>query len=215
MVLGPLYSKLVIDRYVPIISVLLGQLISIAGIAIGTYIGRHTVAGPIIQAFAMDLGTQTTQIANRTSIYSIEPKARNRINTAYMVSVFCGQIMGTAVGNRLYAQGGWVRSGTASVGFVGLGILITMARGPNEKGWVGWHGGWSLRRKDLKTTKQEPAVEEVLDELSAEDGKVINGGSKDGDDETLATAEIQQAGPGKEDSTATPNIPSEEIKEEV
>lgn len=201
MTIGPIYSKLVIDRYVPLFSVILGGLMSLIGITIGTYTGTHTVVGPIIQAFAIDLGIQTSQIANRSAIYGIEPKARNRINTAYMVCSFCGQLMGTAVGNNLYAKGGWIRSGSASVGFVSAGILIAIARGPHEKGWIGWGGGWNIRRKDLGGRKEEPAVEEALDELGAEEGK-DNEAIGDSGGSTHSTGEEDQVMREKEEPTA-------------
>jgi predicted MFS family arabinose efflux permease len=184
MVIGPFYSRHVIDRYIPLFAVLLGQFMCITGVAIGTYTGTFTVAGPIIQAFLVDLGLQTTQIANRSSIYVIEPKARNRVNTAFMVCVFCGQLMGTAVGNRLFAKGGWVASGSASLGFVVLGAVVCLLRGPREKGWVGWGGGWNLRRDDI--SEAGDAVKAGLDERAAEEreaqtpelsieGKALNG----------------------------------------
>jgi hypothetical protein len=66
-----------------------------------------------------------------------------------MASIFCGQLAGTAVGNKLYAEGGWRASGGCSVGFVGLALCLCAVRGPWEKGWVGWRGGWGVRRKDL------------------------------------------------------------------
>ena len=132
----------------PLFSVIIGEIICLTGIIIGTYTGKHSVAGPIIQAALLDMGLQTSQIANRTAIYKTEPKKRNRVNTAYMVSVFCGQLMGTAVGNRLYAEGGWVVSGSASVGFVGLALLLCFVRGPREKRWVGWKGGWSWKKDE-------------------------------------------------------------------
>jgi len=56
--------------------------------------------------------------------------------------------MGTAVGNRLFAQGGWVASGSASVGFVGAALVVCVARGPREEGWVGWTGGWGIKRHE-------------------------------------------------------------------
>lgn len=149
MCFGPPYSRLVIDRFVPLFSVIVGELICITGISIGTYTGTFTIAGPIIQAFMLDFGLQSTQIANRTAIYAIEPKARNRVNTAFMVSVFIGQIVGTSVGNTLYAQGGWHKSGSASVGFIGAALCFCFAKGPWEKGWVGWRGGWGIRKRDL------------------------------------------------------------------
>ncbi|CZR60841.1 related to dityrosine transporter [Phialocephala subalpina] len=173
MCFGPPYSKAIIDRFVPLFSVILGLLYCMTGVIIGTYIGKFTVAGPIIQAFAIDLGLQTSQIANRSAIYTIAPLARNRVNTAYMVSVFCGQLMGTAVGNKLYARGGWVASGSCSVGFVGVALLVCFARAPWNPGWIGWKGGWNVRRRDLgpRTAPQEPAIEQALDEVAAEEGQ--------------------------------------------
>ena len=149
MVFGPFYSRAVIDKIVPIYSTIFGELICLTGIIIGTYTGTFTVAGPIIQAFLIDLGLQSSQIANRTAIYAIEPKARNRVNTAYMVSTFGGQLVGTSVGNKLYAGGVWIRSGSASVGFIGLALVFCFARGPGEEGWLGWSVSWSIWRKDL------------------------------------------------------------------
>lgn len=172
--LGPFYSKAIIDRFVPLFSVILGLLYCITGVIIGTYTGSFTVAGPVIQAFAIDLGLQTSQIANRSAIYTIEPKARNRVNTAYMVSVFCGQLMGTAVGNRLYAEGGWIASGSASIGFVAVALLVCFTRGPWNPGWIGWKGGWSVRRRDLGGKKEEPAVEQALEEVSAEEPSAVD-----------------------------------------
>ncbi|TAQ87906.1 hypothetical protein B7494_g3773 [Chlorociboria aeruginascens] len=158
MCFGPFYSRVIIDRFVPLLSVVLGLTYCLLGTLIGTYIGKHTIAGPIIQAFTIDLGIQTSQIANRSAIFSIEPKARNRINTAYMVSVFCGQLIGTAVGNRLYAEA----------------LCVAVVRGPREKGWIGWRGGWSLKRRDLgNKSKEEPAIEQALDEVSAEEKGVV------------------------------------------
>ncbi|KAI9798175.1 MAG: hypothetical protein M1833_004924 [Piccolia ochrophora] len=158
--IGPVYSRFVIDRYVPLFSVFLGEIFCLVGVVVGTYTGNFTVAGPIIQAIGIDLGLQTAQIANRSAIYSIEPTARNRVNTAYMVSVFCGQLIGTAVGARLYVRGGWTSSGSASVGFIGAALLFCALRGPWESGWIGWGGGFGIRRRDLKpTTSSNPSTE--------------------------------------------------------
>ena len=103
-----------IDRFVPLLSTLIAQFMTLTGVIIGTFIGTFTVAGPVIQAIGIDIGFQTAQVANRAAIFNINPKARNRVNTAYMALAFVGQLTGTSVGNRLYAEGGWERSGACS-----------------------------------------------------------------------------------------------------
>ncbi|CAF9926397.1 MAG: hypothetical protein GOMPHAMPRED_004127 [Gomphillus americanus] len=157
MCLGPLFSRVVIDRYVPLFSTIIGETVCLTGVIIGTFTGTFTVAGPVIQAFTIDAGLQITQIANRSAIYTILPQARNRVNTVYMVSVFVGQLVGTAVGNHLFAEGGWIKSGSASIGFVGAALVVCFCRGPWEKGWMGWSGGWSLRRRDLGSQQTAPS----------------------------------------------------------
>lgn len=115
--LGPVYGRLVTDRFVPWLSCMIGEVAGLTGVTIGTFTGEFTVAGPVIQAAAIDLGSQTAHVANRAAIYTIDPRARNRLNTAYMVSGFVGQLSGTAVGNRLYHDGGWKWSGGAGSEF--------------------------------------------------------------------------------------------------
>ena len=148
MFLGPIYSRFIIDKFVTTFSILISLSIVLTGICIGAYTGSFTVAGPILQAALQDFGLQMTQIANRVAIYSVAPKARSRVNTAYMIGVFCGQLMGTAVGNRVYNESGWLMTGTVNVIFVGVAFAICLLRGPAEKGWIGWSGGIQIRKLD-------------------------------------------------------------------
>lgn len=147
MLAGPIYARIVIDRFVPLFSVILGMMWCMIGICISTYTGRFTIAGPVLQAFLNDFGMQSAQTANRSAIYAIEPKARNRVNTAFMLATFLGQLVGTSVGNNLFARGGWIASGSYSVGSIGVALLFCIVRGPWEEGWYGWGGGWSIYKK--------------------------------------------------------------------
>jgi predicted MFS family arabinose efflux permease len=171
MLFGPFFANKVTDKFQTHVTVLIGTVCCLLGITIGTYTGKHTVAGPIIQAIVFDFGLQIAQVANRTAIYGVAPKAANRVNTAYMVCAFCGQLMGTAVGNKLYARGGWVLSGSASVGFMGGAIIVLLLRGPHETRWLGWRGGLDLRREkqqgDVANNKSDlkKDVDQKSDEL--------------------------------------------------
>lgn len=190
----PVFSRLVTDRFVPLFSVVVGELMCLVGIVVGTYVGTFCVAGPVVQAFLLDAGMQAVAVANRSAIYAIEPKARNRVNTAFMLATFCGQITGTAVGNKLYAEGGWIRSGSCSVGFICGTFVIVAMRGPWEEGWVGWTGGWSILKKDKNSAdgktaevatysvqrrsepgdlenglREETAIEKALEEMAADE----------------------------------------------
>ncbi|KAG9912423.1 MFS general substrate transporter, partial [Aureobasidium melanogenum] len=172
MCIGPFWAKYVIDRFVPLFSVILGECWCMLGICIGTYTGRITIAGPVIQAFFNDFGLQTAQIANRSAIYSIAPKARNRVNTAFMVATFCGQLVGTAAGNHLYARGGWVVSGSYSVASIGAALICCFARGPWAKGWFGWGGGWSIYKKSAQSADGKAEEKQTMGAVEA-DGTIV------------------------------------------
>merc|ERR1712070_966973 len=129
-------------------------------------------------------GMQTAQIANRSAIFSVEPKGRNRVNTAFMVATFCGQLVGTSVGANLYAKGGWIASGSYSMGSIGMALLFTMVRGPWEEGWFGWHGGFSIKKKSRESAdgkdnkKQEGNKEPSEQQPSAEAQVDVEKGEK-------------------------------------
>ena len=124
IVTAPVYSRVVIDKVVPLVSAIMGLVVELVGVIVGTFAGLHHIAGPVIEAIAIDLGSQFAQIALRSSIYSIQPLARNRVNTAYMIAAFSGQLTGTAVGNRLYALGGWEYSGSCSSRFSSFLFIV-------------------------------------------------------------------------------------------
>jgi predicted MFS family arabinose efflux permease len=155
MCIGPFHARIIIDRFVPIFSVLLGMMYCLIGITLGTYTGTFTVAGPVIQAFLNDFGMQTCQIANRTALFAVEPKGRSRVNTVFMVATFCGQLVGTSVGSNLYDRGGWIASGSYSMGSIGAALIVCSLRGPWEKRWFGWRGGWSIRKKTVSGATEE------------------------------------------------------------
>ena len=169
MFFAPTFARLVMDQHEPLFSTIIGEFICLVGILIGTFAGRYAVVGPILQAICTDIGLQTSQTANRSAIYRVAPKGRNRVNTAFMVSVFCGQLMGTAAGNHLYARGGWIASGSASIGFITAAILLCFVRGPHEEGWFGWSGGWDMTAQHHKEAMAQKAD---VESKAAEESKL-------------------------------------------
>ncbi|KAI1079749.1 major facilitator superfamily domain-containing protein [Whalleya microplaca] len=164
IVLAPVWSRLITDRFVFLFSTVLGLSFELIGIIISTFIGSFTVAGPILQAIMGDSGANFAHTANRSNIYTLDSKARNRVNTAYMVFSFAGQITGTAVGNRLYAQGGWVWSGSCNIAFIGVAIIVGLIRGPRETGWIGWSEGWNVRKDNALKKESDALAETVLED---------------------------------------------------
>lgn len=174
MTWGPFFARFVMDKHQPLFSTIIGVCVNLVGTIIGCTLGLHSVAGPIIQAALLDIGLQTSQIANRTAIYQVEPKKKNRVNTTYMVMVFSGQLAGTGIGNALYAHGGWVESEAVNIAFVVASLLICLVRGPHETRWIGWRGGWNMKlnhaeeKKAVVTSDEESIPQEQEVERSTQ-----------------------------------------------
>ncbi|MBY6678016.1 MFS transporter [Rhodococcus sp. BP-332] len=61
----------------------------------------------IVGIMALDLGTQGAHISNQNVVFVLDPPARSRLNTAYMVSYFGGGVLGSVAASVSYSVGGW------------------------------------------------------------------------------------------------------------
>lgn len=186
--LNPLVARLVTARLHPTGTLIIAHVISLIGVCIGTFVGNFSLGGLIVRAFLGDLGMNTVVVANRMAIANVHPKAQNAVNSVYMVFTFCGQMSGTAAGNRLYAAGGWIPTGILMICFVGASLFLVIVRGPHEKGWVGWSGGWDLRVHPIETNALRSADKsdaECQNDARAESDAEISAESTDICDEKV------------------------------
>ncbi|MBS7564142.1 MFS transporter [Mucilaginibacter sp. Bleaf8] len=82
-----------------------------------------SMIGLIIGVILLDMGVQATHISNQAIIFSLNPAARNRINTVYMVTYFVGGSLGTFVAAKVWGSYHWV--GVCVVGIV-LSIAVLL-----------------------------------------------------------------------------------------
>ena len=78
------------------------------------FFSAHSIAGLIAGVIVLDMGVQATHIANQATIFKLQPEARNRLNTVYMVSYFLGGAAGTLLATRLWKNYQW--NGVCAVG---------------------------------------------------------------------------------------------------
>jgi predicted MFS family arabinose efflux permease len=71
------------------------------------WLGGGSIVAFVAGLLVFDLAVQVLQISNQSRIYQLDPAARGRITTAYMVSMFSGGMVGSVVGASAFAQGGW------------------------------------------------------------------------------------------------------------
>jgi predicted MFS family arabinose efflux permease len=70
-------------------------------------LGAHSLAALIAGIVVLDLGSQALHISNQSAIYALRPRARSRLNTAYMVAYFVGGAVMSAAASLLYSTAGW------------------------------------------------------------------------------------------------------------
>ena len=100
--------------------------------------GQASVAWFVVGVLVMDLGLQAINVTNQSSVASLLPEARSRMNAVYMTGYFAGASAGLALGVWAWSQAGW--QGACSVG-AGLAALAALSV---------WRGvRWSQRQQQL------------------------------------------------------------------
>ncbi|KAJ7143675.1 major facilitator superfamily domain-containing protein [Mycena epipterygia] len=140
--MSPVAGRLV-DGLVPWMATLVALLLVLISQVIQTFAGELSVAAVVIATIMLDIGIQSSQVSVLAGIFSIAPEARSRMNALLILSNFLGQVMGTAVGTKLFVEGGYKLSSGIRVAFAGLALLLLVTRGPHvgRKTWIGWDGG--------------------------------------------------------------------------
>jgi predicted MFS family arabinose efflux permease len=77
---------------------------------------------PVLAAvLLLDVAIQATNVLNQSRLFAVDPGARSRLNTAFVVCNFIGGAMGSMMAGVLWEHGGWVAVVT------GGGVLIALA----------------------------------------------------------------------------------------
>lgn len=78
----------------------------------------QSLIGLVLGVILIDIGIQATHISNQTLVFSLDPQARNRLNTVYMVTYFLGGSAGTFLATQAWKLWQWP-------GVVGVGLLCS------------------------------------------------------------------------------------------
>ena len=87
-------------------------------------LGSHHLWALIVGILLADLGIQAVHIQNQHLIFAIQPSARSRLNTGYMVAYFVGGAIGSASTGVVYGIGGWSDVVVLGLVFAGAGLIL-------------------------------------------------------------------------------------------
>ncbi|MEC3956827.1 MFS transporter [Nocardia sp. CDC153] len=86
--------------------------------------GGHNVVALIAALLVFDFGIQGSHLSNQSAIYALDPAARSRLTTAYMVTYFLGGVAGSVTAGVAYQTGGWTLVCGIGVAAALLGLLL-------------------------------------------------------------------------------------------
>jgi hypothetical protein len=97
------------------------------------------------------------------------------------VCMFVGQVIGTISGSSLFLSAGWRACYALALGFTGLQLLVLLSRGPHipDTRWLGWAGGWALRRSQRTV---HPPIKDAKEEVAAMPDNAVVGDVEQGHD---------------------------------
>ncbi len=107
----------------------LALLVALASYGVFALFGRNLL-GLVAGVVLLDVGVQSAHVANLARVHALDPSARSRRNTVYMVSYFAGGALGTWLGVRAWASLGWAGVCAAGAGFLLLALLAWGLPGP-------------------------------------------------------------------------------------
>lgn len=108
----------------------------------------------------MDFGAQFMSVAFFAKIATIDPLARSRNTSVYMLANLAGGMTGTQISSVILLKHGWCMNGVHWCGVLVMAAIVCFLRGPHvpRYDWFGWKGGKGLRRAEIKRVQ---AVEDI------------------------------------------------------
>ncbi|KAJ7149236.1 major facilitator superfamily domain-containing protein [Mycena crocata] len=157
-ILGVAFGPVVgrgIDKLIPWYASLAAAFALLVFQAIQVGAGDVSVAAIVVVIMGLDVFRQMLQMSLATSVFSILPSARARLNAVFMLSVFIGQLMGTAAGTQVFTTYGWRPAAALNMGFYVWILGVLLLRGPHcaRFTWFGYEGGWEAHKSVVDARK--------------------------------------------------------------
>lgn len=112
-----------VDRRGPRPAVLLGIVLVLAAYTVLGLAG-FAVAFVAIGAMLLDGGIRSTSVSNQAYLTGIDPQARSRINTVFILHMFGGNAIGAFVGSVALSSGGWFAVCASALAFAAIALYL-------------------------------------------------------------------------------------------
>ncbi|KAL0064261.1 hypothetical protein AAF712_008846 [Marasmius tenuissimus] len=154
--MGPVIGR-IIDNLIPWYATLFGSIGTIVFATVLLIGGGLHISAVVIAVVGLDLFRQTVQTSLSTELFNIAPEARARLNAVNILGIFCGQVMGSSVGTKLFLEHGWRAGAGIQVAWAGWSLFVLLLRGPHCRRytWLGYEGGGEFRKSVIDARRKE------------------------------------------------------------
>lgn len=120
--IAPVAGK-VADRRSPRLTIGLGIVTTAFSFLLFWALG-YQLWGLVVGVIVLDLGVQTTQISNQTSIYQLPVEVHSRLNAVYIMFYFMGGALGSFLGAYGWSHWGWGGVCGLSLGLMAIAFAV-------------------------------------------------------------------------------------------
>lgn len=100
-----------------------GLLLSCVSLILAA-VGVQSILCILIAVVILDVAIQAVNVLNQLRLFSIDPAARSRLNTAFVTANFIGGAIGSALAGLLWEIGGWTALMLGSGGLMLFALLV-------------------------------------------------------------------------------------------
>jgi predicted MFS family arabinose efflux permease len=92
--------------------------------------GETRIWALVIGVVLLDAGVQAAQVANQSRVFQLQPEARSRVNTVYMIGYFSGGSLGSLLGSWAWSRWQWPGVCACGMCLMVLAAAALLMRGP-------------------------------------------------------------------------------------
>ncbi|MFM7403662.1 MAG: MFS transporter [Erythrobacter sp.] len=124
------------DKVGPRRARLVASLVQLSGIALFYPLG-FSIGSVLVPLFLVNLVGPTVDVTGRMTLFTLAPDIRTRLTTSYIVMMFIGGAIGSALGTAVYDGGGW--GGTCAL-LLAMSASVVALAFHAERRWRGVSG---------------------------------------------------------------------------
>jgi predicted MFS family arabinose efflux permease len=76
----------------------------------------------------LDVAVPTVNVLNQTRLFSVDPSARSRLNTAFVASNFIGAAVGSTLTGLIWSHGGWIALTVAEAMLIAFAMIVWLTQ---------------------------------------------------------------------------------------